>query len=126
MIPAEQIAELKTKHPQLWAQKRAVLTEQQSAQVILAQLAHDAANPPHLEQVARVKNLILALNLKQTQTAGLRQAAEQALAELGEHAPLVGVSLNASPETERIKELEAELKASLAALEAAAAKKKAK
>jgi hypothetical protein len=93
MIPKEVIDELKQSHPELWAQKRAVLTEQQTAQVILAQIEIDKANPPHLEQVSRVKSLIEVANLKHAQAETVRIAAQRSLVELGEHAQLIDIEL---------------------------------
>ncbi len=56
MIPAETIAELKASHADAWQHKRAAgLTEQQTAQVILSQIAHDEAHPPELELISRAK-----------------------------------------------------------------------
>ena len=56
MIPTETIAELKVYHADAWQHKRAAgLTEQQVAQVILSQIAHDEAHPPELELISRAR-----------------------------------------------------------------------
>lgn len=93
MITAETIEELKKSHPDAWRAKRAAsLTEQQAAQVILSQIEIDKANPPHLEAVKRAKGLVEIANLKASQFATVRIAAERMLAELGEHAELVDLT----------------------------------
>lgn len=130
MIPKDQLDEIKAAHPELWNAKRAAgLNDQQTAQVILAQIEHDKNHPPHLEAVAEVKKLIVLTNRKGTELAALRASVTGRVKELGEHANLLDVEILSAPadgdvsglnklleehrelvkqQLERIKELEAE------------------
>jgi hypothetical protein len=112
MIPKEVIDELKQSHPELWAQKRAVLTEQQTAQVILAQIEIDKANPPHLEAVAQAKRLIVMVNAKGAEFQRLKGEVIERIKALGEHADLIDVEfisaegLPTAADDQRIADLE--------------------
>lgn len=138
MIPKEVIDELKQSHPEAWAQKRAVLTEQQAAQVILAQIEIDQANPPHLELVATAKHLIHLANVKGAEVQRLKDEVIERIKALGDHAQLIDIELITATEdgdvsglnklleehreliarqSERITELEADLKAAQDALQ---------
>lgn len=101
MIPAETIAELKVSHVDAWQQKRtAGLTEQQTAQVILAQIEHDQEHPPHLEAVAAAKKLVLLVNAKGAEFESLKAEVIARMKALGEHASLVDVEFISAPATD--------------------------
>ena len=124
----EQIAELKKSHPEAWAAKRAAgLTEQQTAQAIAAQIAHDEAHPPHLARVAEVRRLIESVNAAHAQLAQQTAEAEAAIAELGKHAELLGVTLDVFQADDRLidamNEKEKEIEKLLASIAAARAAK---
>lgn len=59
----ELIAEIRKAHPEAFAAKIAAgLTESQAAQVITAQIEHDAAQTPELSEYAAAKQLIHLAN----------------------------------------------------------------
>lgn len=80
----EQIQALKESHPELWATKKAAgLSDEQAAAVILAQIEHDKANPPHLIAAAKARSLIgLAIASISTAQAHITEAEKARAAAL--------------------------------------------
>lgn len=91
----EQIKALKEAHPQEFAAKRgAGLTEDQAAQVIAAQIAHDAANPPGPIALGKARNLAELAKVRFQQLKTLFNEALEAISEAarlnpGEELPAV-------------------------------------
>lgn len=72
----EQIQAMKDSYPEAFAAKKAAsLSDEQAAAVIVAQIEHDKANPPHLIAAAKARSLIgLANNSLLTAQAHITEA----------------------------------------------------
>lgn len=104
----EQIQALQEVHPEAFAEKRAAgLTIEQAAAVILAQIEHDKANPPHLIAAAKARSLIGLANASLSTAQAHIAEAEKARAEALALDPSADLPAAFSPDIE--SEYEAEI-----------------